>query len=91
MSRAATPPSLTAPSLPISQLIHDGRGHQKRLQDAYTALKKAQAQQASAAKEASELVDQTARAKNNFLTKDSTLTKVRLGPARKRGRPKDEG
>ena len=77
-SFATTPSLLTPLPLPTLQLINDGRGHQKRLQDAYTALKKAQAQQASAAKEASELVDQTARAKNNFLTKDSTLSKVRL-------------
>lgn len=49
------------------------------MQDAYTSLKKAQVHQAAVQKEAAELGDQKSRAKHNFMTKDSTLSKVGLG------------
>lgn len=68
------------------QLVADAQRHQKALQEAYTALKKAQAAHTLLQKEAEDLKDQCEKARHNFQSKDSTIAKVVMGGGGERER-----
>lgn len=59
------------------QLTQEGQRQSRSLQDAYTVLKRAEMSHAQTQKEAADLVSDRDKAQSNFLSKTSTLSKVR--------------